>query len=391
MTVAALVPTDPATVTQALLRRGVEPLHADAAARGLKPILLIIDVVDAAARDALAAAAHAHHVECLTGDRWVALAGSAASLGSLGRPGATLLPPELAEVVGRAVRPLLDPVDQWLTARGAISLERPLIAGILNITPDSFSDGGRYLDPGAAVEQASRLVDEGAGVLDLGAESTRPGRPHPVDDETEWARLEPVLERVVRELPRIPVSIDTNKSVTAARALDSGAWAINDVTGLANDPRVADVCAAAGAGLILMHSRGTVAELATYDHARYDDPVRDITRELAEARDRAIDRGVGADRVVLDPGLGFAKTPEQSLAALRGLPAYAALGHALMVGPSRKRFLGVVTGRDVAERDLATAAACVSAYFLGAHIFRVHAVAPVREALAVAAAVRGPV
>ncbi len=270
--------------------------------------------------------------------------------------------------------------------RGAVPLERPAIVGIVNLTPDSFSDGGKYLDPDQALAQAEALVADGATMLDLGAESTRPGTAAPVPEDEEWRRLEPALTAVVSRFPQVPVSVDTVKAVTARRALDAGAWAINDVSGLRLDPGIADACAAQGAGLILMHSRGDVSTMATYQHAQYADVAAEVAQELAAAVALAERRGVPRERMVLDPGLGFSKTPEQSYQALRGVPALARLGHAIMIGPSRKRFLGAVTGREVMEREVATAAACALGWVLGARLFRVHQVGPTRDALAVACA-----
>jgi dihydropteroate synthase len=276
----------------------------------------------------------------------------------------------------------------WQMRRGRIDLSRPVIVGILNLTPDSFSDGGRYRDPAHAVAHAHHLIEHGADMLDVGAESTRPGRPEPVLADEEWRRLEPVLAALVAELPRIPFSVDTVKSPTARRALEAGAWAINDVSGLRLDPEIADTCAAHGAGLVLMHSRGTVQTMATYERATYADVTAEVVQELEAATGVAAARGVPSDRIVVDPGFGFAKTPEQTYRVFRDLPELARLGLPVMVGPSRKRFLGHVTGRAVEQRDHATAAACVAAYFLGATLFRVHAAQPAREALDIAHAVR---
>ena len=280
------------------------------------------------------------------------------------------------------------PVAVWRTARGSIALDRPLVMGILNVTPDSFSDGGRWLEPAAAVAHAAQMVDEGADLLDVGAESTRPGRPAPVPADEEWRRLAPVLDYVVRRFPSIPISVDTVKAETARRALAAGAWVINDVTGLRRDPATADACAESGAGLIVMHSRGELAEMATYTYAIYADLVGEVTGELAGMVRTAEGRGVAADAIAVDPGFGFAKQPEHNLRLLDRLAALRALGYPIVVGPSRKRFLGVVTGREAAERDAATAAACVMAYERGAHVFRVHAVAPTSDALRVAHAAR---
>jgi len=282
----------------------------------------------------------------------------------------------------------LFPGPVWLTARGPISVAGPVLAGILNVTPDSFSDGGQFLDPSAALAHAARMIEDGADLLDIGGESTRPGRPEPVSAREEWRRIEPVLAGLAKEFPSVPVSVDTVKSEVARRALNAGAWAINDVSGLRLDPDIATACAAHGAGLVLMHSRGTVSDMATYDHATYQDVAADVKRELAESVRIAEGRGVTRDRIVVDPGLGFAKRPEQNVDVLRRLDTLAELGLPIMVGPSRKRFLGHLTGRDVGDRDQATAAACVAAFFRGARLFRVHAVGVVREALQVAHAVR---
>jgi dihydropteroate synthase len=276
----------------------------------------------------------------------------------------------------------------WEMARGAIRLDRPRIVGILNVTPDSFSDGGRFLDPAAALRHAHAMVTEGADLLDVGAESTRPGRPEAVSAAEEWRRLAPVLAALVAEFPDTPLSVDTRKAEVAERVLEAGAWIVNDVSGLRHDPRLAEVCAAAGAGLILMHSRGTVSDMATYDHAVYQDVAGEVRAELAAAVETAGVRGVPPGRIVLDPGLGFAKRPEHNFTMLNRLATLAALGRPILVGPSRKRFLGVAGEGSAADRDLATSAACVAAYERGAQLFRVHNVAMTRAALDVAHAIR---
>jgi dihydropteroate synthase len=275
----------------------------------------------------------------------------------------------------------------WETARGTIRLDRPRIVGILNVTPDSFSDGGRFLDPAAALRQAHALVTQGADAVDVGAESTRPGRPDAVSAAEEWRRLAPVLAALVAELPDTPLSVDTRKADVAERVLEAGAWILNDVSGLRHDPRLAEVCAAAGAGLVLMHSRGSVSDMATYDHAVYQDVAGEVRSELEVALETAAARGVRPERVVLDPGLGFAKRPEHNFTLLDRLATLAALGRPILVGPSRKRFLAVAGEGSAADRDVATAAACVAAYQRGAQLFRVHNVAMTRAALDVAAAV----
>jgi dihydropteroate synthase len=282
---------------------------------------------------------------------------------------------------------MVEKPDHWAMQRGRVDLTRPVVVGILNVTPDSFSDGGQFLDPLAALDRAEEMVAAGAGLLDLGAESTRPGRPDPVAAAVEWQRLQPVLSELARRYPDIPLSVDTGKSETAERALDAGAWIINDVSGLRFDPRIADVCAERGAGLVLMHSRGSFAELATYDHAEYGDVIDEIIVELDRSIGCARARGVHRERIVIDPGLGFAKRPEHNYRVLKHMRTIASQGFPVMIGPSRKRFLGAVTGKDVAERDVATAAVCATAYVEGASLFRVHAVEIVREVIELVSAI----
>ncbi len=197
-----------------------------------------------------------------------------------------------------------------------------------------------------------------------------------------------MLRELVRRYPDVPVSVDTVKAETAEFAVDAGAWAVNDVSGLRLDPAIADVCARESAGLILMHSRGAFSQLATYNHADYVDVLAETVGELERSLECATSRGVERERIVLDPGLGFSKRPRQNYEILSQLKAIATLGLPVMVGPSRKRFLGTVTGTDVGNRDVATAAACTVAYLHGADLFRVHAVRPVRESLDVARAIR---
>ncbi len=279
-------------------------------------------------------------------------------------------------------------VASWRTAIGSITLDRPRIAGILNVTPDSFWDGGRHTGAEAALRRAGTLVHEGADVLDIGGESTRPGaRTVPVDRELE--RVVPVVRACAREWPEVAVSVDTVKAVVAAAALDEGAAIINDVSGFRLDADMAAVCARAGAGVVLMHSRGGVNEMAGYDMAAYGrDPVGDIIDELGGSVSVARTGGVSADAIVLDPGLGFSKRTPESVAVLRELDRFLALGFPVMLGPSRKRFLGELAGGLPAELRLpGTVAACVIGWLAGARLFRVHDVGPVRNALDVAAAV----
>jgi dihydropteroate synthase len=279
---------------------------------------------------------------------------------------------------------------EWRTARGCVRFERPAVVGILNVTPDSFWDGGRHEALPDAIRQAQRLVADGADLLDIGGESTRPGA-LPVPAEVEAARIIPIIEALRRELPDTPLSVDTVKAGVARAAMDAGAAILNDVSGLRLDPAMAAVAAETGAGLILMHSRGAVADMASYRHAVYgDDCVGEIVDELGAAVARARQAGVSDDALVLDPGLGFSKMTRHSLAALAGLERVAELGLPVLVGPSRKRFVGEAAGGLPPEERLeGTIAACVIALLRGARLFRVHDVAPVRRALDLAAAVLG--
>ncbi|MFI5279418.1 MAG: dihydropteroate synthase [Gemmatimonadales bacterium] len=268
----------------------------------------------------------------------------------------------------------------WRTARRSLPLARATVLGILNITPDSFSDGGRHLAPADAVRAAK--IMRGADIFDVGGESTRPGA-RAVSEADEIARVVPVIEQLGPL--GLPISVDTRRANVARAALRAGAEIVNDVSGLLKDPAMVSAALDARAGVVIMHMRG---EPDTMDReAVYDDVVADVTRELAERRDRALDAGIAPEAIVLDPGLGFAKTTEHNLALIHHLDAIAALGHPVMVGPSRKRFLGAVTGLDVGSRDEATAAACVAARIFGASLFRVHNVGRAREALDVADAV----
>jgi dihydropteroate synthase len=257
--------------------------------------------------------------------------------------------------------------------------------GVLNVTPDSFSDGGDSLEPARAVDRALALEAEGADILDLGAESTRPGA-HPVDADEEWRRLQPVLTALAARL-RIPISIDTYRSTTAARALDEGAVMVNDVSGLEYDQRLGDVVAARGAAVVLMHTRGRSRDM--YLEARYEDVVQDVTRELLQRLDAAVARGISRDRIILDPGFGFAKRAIHSMTALAHLDAFRVLEQPLLSGPSRKSFLTSATGPlPPAERDWATAAAVAASVLAGAHIVRVHRVREMVQVVRVADAIR---
>jgi len=273
----------------------------------------------------------------------------------------------------------------WRLAGGRVlDTSRPLVMGILNVTPDSFSDGGELAGgPAHALERGRAMVDAGAALLDVGGESTRPGAA-PVSEAEERARVIPVIEALTRELD-VPVSVDTRKAGVTRAALAAGARIVNDVSGLNHDPTLADVVAEGGAGLVLMHMRGEPADMM--GHARYHDVVAEVRDELSASVARARAAGVPDSAIVVDPGLGFAKTAEHNLIVIRRLAELEALGQPILVGPSRKSFLGRILDVPPAERVIGTVAACVAAYLAGARIFRVHDVAPVAQALQVAEAI----
>ncbi len=262
---------------------------------------------------------------------------------------------------------------------------RTLVMGILNVTPDSFADGGIHLDPGAAEAAAIEMEARGADLIDIGGESTRPGS-ETITADAEIARIQPVLKRLARSV-RVPLSIDTSKPAVAEVALGEGATLINDVTGLRYDAALAEIAARSGAGLILMHARGRSRDM--YKEARYASVPAEVAEELRASLERALAAGAKRESVVLDPGLGFAKRPEHSFAALASLPEFAALGRPLLAGPSRKSFLSAAIGeRAPNERDMATAAAVTAAVLLGAHIVRVHNVPDMVDVVRVADAIR---
>jgi len=252
--------------------------------------------------------------------------------------------------------------------------------GVVNVTPDSFSDGGRYLDAHAAIAHGERLAAEGAAILDIGGESTRPGA-DPVGEEEELRRVVPVvegLEGVAR------LSIDTSKAAVAAAALDAGADYVNDVTAFRGDPELAGLIADRGVDCCLMHMLGTPRTMQ--QDPRYDDVVSEVKAFLEARLAYAVGEGVAEERVMLDPGIGFGKTVEHNLELIRRLDEIVAIGRPVVFGVSRKSFLGKLTGRDADERAVATAAANVLALERGASIFRVHDVPETVDALTVAAA-----
>ena len=278
-------------------------------------------------------------------------------------------------------------MSYWHTFRRTIQLDRPLVMGILNVTPDSFSDGGRFSSIDAAIRHAETLVNEGADIIDVGGESTRPiSRAVPVDEEIR--RVVPVIEAVAKRFDT-PLSIDTTKSEVASRSIDAGAEIINDISGLRFDPRIADIAAATNAGLVLMNSRGS------FETMHQQPPVEDIVAEVMSDLRRAVDlanaREVSDEQIVLDIGLGFGKTFEQNLELIAKLDKIVNefTAYPLLVGASRKSFIGKICGdRPASERVGGSVAAAMMAVQNGAKIVRVHDVAVTVDALRVAAAMR---
>lgn len=257
--------------------------------------------------------------------------------------------------------------------------------GVINVTPDSFSDGGKAIDPQRARDIAQEMEAAGADLIDIGAESTRPGA-KPVNGVDELSRLLPVLKAIAAAI-RIPISIDSYKADVAITALDYGASLVNDISAFEYDPQLGPLVAARGAPAILMHTRGRPEDM--YAHASYGDVVQDVKADLQRIVDRAIAYGIRREKLIVDPGIGFAKRAEQSMAVLAGLPELAALGLPLLVGPSRKSFLTSATGpMPMVERDWPTAAAVTAAVLGGAHIVRVHNVEKMVPVVKVAEALR---
>jgi dihydropteroate synthase len=256
---------------------------------------------------------------------------------------------------------------------------RPLVMGIVNVTPDSFSDGGRFLDPAAAVDHALKLAADGADILDVGGESTRPGsQPVPLDEELR--RVVPVVEGLAKRTA-VPISVDTSKAEVARRCLDAGAAIVNDVTGLRGDPDLPAVVAAAGAGVVVMHMRGTPATMQQAPH--YTDVVAEVGAFFQERLHALAAAGITPDAVCLDPGIGFGKALDHNLELLADLGAFRSLNRPVCLGVSRKGFIGAVTGRPAGERLAGSlAVACFAAARGEAHVLRVHDVAATRDAAA---------
>lgn len=275
----------------------------------------------------------------------------------------------------------LEPAPAWRIRGAELTLDRPLVMGVLNVTPDSFSDGGRHLDPDDAARRAEAMVEAGADLVDVGGESTRPGA-DPVPAEREWERIGPVLERLGNL--SAPVSVDTTDAAVAERALAAGAAVLNDVSGLRFSPGIAELAADAGAGLVLMHMRGNPRTMQ--EDTGYDDLVGEVRGFLAGALEEAAARGCAHEQVVLDPGIGFGKATAGSLQLVARAGDFAVRGRPVMVGPSRKSFIGDTLGLPVDDRLEGTIAACVLALARGARLFRVHDVREARRALDLTAA-----
>jgi dihydropteroate synthase len=256
----------------------------------------------------------------------------------------------------------------------------PLVMGIVNVTPDSFSDGGHFFVPNAAITHALRLIDEGADILDIGGESTRPYAT-PVSSEEELERVMPVIEGLHGKRPEAVLSIDTSKAAVARRALDAGAEIINDVTGLSGDPDIIDVAKSSGAGVCVMHMQGTPQTMQ--DNPFYNDVVEEIYTFLCQRRDDLIAAGIPRESICLDPGIGFGKTNQHNTTLMAGCRRFHDLGCPLLVGHSRKAFIGKLIGDKTADRTAGTVGGALAVARQSIQIIRVHDVGAVKQALRV--------
>ena len=273
----------------------------------------------------------------------------------------------------------------WRAGSRDLVLDHPIVMGILNVTPDSFSDGGNFFSPESAIAHAAGMIADGADIIDVGGESTRPGAV-PIEAAQESDRVVPVIAEMRSRWPDLVISIDTVKADVASAALEAGAHVINDVSAMRLDPEMPALAGKSGAGVVLMHSRGSVADMATYDHARYGDVVREVISELNSQMLLAEEAGVDRKSIVVDPGFGFSKTSEQSVRLLQELRRFESFDTPIMVGVSRKRFvreamLNSVAMPSIEDRDSGTAAVNVMALERGAMIFRTHNVRATRNAL----------
>jgi dihydropteroate synthase len=295
--------------------------------------------------------------------------------------------PSLAAEIRRILDLDAIPTPRWDIGKRVLDLSRrPCIMGVLNVTPDSFSDGNRYFTADKAVERAMEMEGEGADIIDIGGESTRPFA-RPVDEEEEIRRVIPVIERLAVRL-KIPVSIDTYKSSVAEKALEAGAEIVNDISALNFDERMVDVVAAAGAGLVLMHTRARPSVMQK--DTEYSSIIAEIYGVLRQSVARAEAAAISRERIVVDPGIGFGKSVAGNLEILRRLAEFRSIGCPVLVGTSRKSFIGDVLGRDTGERIFGTAASMAIALANGASIFRVHDVKEMRDVLGMSMALCRP-
>lgn len=373
-------------VRDALLSRGWEGGVASDAVAGAETVAFLAEQLAQDTIAALVPIASRLGIELFTGPDWIVMMGAQARFGAFARPWLQPEPvQELATAIGMAMRGQSAAV--WRCAHRELTLDRPVMMGIINVTPDSFSPSSRSDGADATLLHADRLAAAGAMVLDIGGESTRPGaRPVPVEEECR--RVLPAIEEVSRRHPDLAISVDTVNAETARLAHAAGAVIINDVTAGRHDPSLLDFAAESRMGLVLSHSTGPLGTLADLPEHDSPDIVSIVCEELAASRDAAIRSGVGQESIVLDPGFGFGKTAADNWRLLDSLDAVVALGSPVLVGPSRKRFLGTATGKEVDQRDAATAAACALAWDRGARLFRVHEPTAVRDALNVAAAMK---
>jgi dihydropteroate synthase len=288
---------------------------------------------------------------------------------------------EISEFLGRNTKPQIFRIGSREFKAGA----KTLIMGILNITPDSFFDGGRHFNAEIAVEAALQMEADGADLIDLGGESTRPGS-EPVPAEEEIARLLPVIEKLKTRL-KIPISIDTYKSAVAEHTLKAGADIINDISGMQFDPAMAETVARYNAGVVLMHIQGTPKNMQTNPH--YDNLIDEILGYLSEAAKKALTNGIDKSKIIIDPGIGFGKTLDDNYRILRYLEEFRSLGYPVLVGPSRKSFIGLVLDLPVTERLEGTLAAVTAAVLNGADVVRVHDVKAAVRAVKIADTIRG--
>lgn len=283
--------------------------------------------------------------------------------------------PALAAELKQLLANLTQRPKHWKTAQRELSLERPLIMGILNVTPDSFSDGSLYSDPQRALERALEMAAEGADIIDIGGESTRPGAA-PVSAEEELKRIIPVISAVAGKTS-CPISVDTWKSTVARAAMDAGATIINDISGFTFDPDMVSVAARSGAGVVLMHTRGTPQTMQL--DTGYTDLLGEVISSLQRSIDRAVEAGIKREQLAVDPGIGFSKNMFQNMEILRRLKEFTCFGLPLLAGTSRKSFIGKILNREAGQRSYGTAATVALAVNGGADILRVHDVREMRD------------